>query len=177
MLAPYSMKVAIGNKDLIAAEYEKLTSIDTSSLPVVQVERIFKHSTENCSGYLMSQVGQPIEQLDRTNKEATKKTVEDLFNSLDRLHNNGYAHGDPRLENAIRYEDSLLWIDFMDLNGGVAVNQYSKKLDFMILCKSIIHHVGMKFTKEEEEKLVPSCDVNVVIRAVVDNICDRMHID
>ena len=104
------------------------------------------------------------------------KTVEDLFKSLRQLHNAGYAHGDPRLENAIRYENSLLWIDFMNLFAGVACNESSKKLDFIVLARSIFHHAGIAVAEEEVDELVSRCDVNdtaQVIHAVVDNICNN----
>ncbi|KAL3906165.1 MAG: hypothetical protein SGILL_009382 [Bacillariaceae sp.] len=173
-----ALKVAIGYRDLIAAEFEILRSIDAASLPVVKVESIFKDHNESSTGYLMSQVGRPVEQLERTNRRTTTKTVEDLFNSLRQLHNAGYAHGDPRLENAIRYENCLLWIDFMNLFAGVACNESSKKLDFVVLARSIFHHAGIAVVEEEVDALVSRFGVNdttQIIHAVVDNICNSMY--
>ena len=166
--------MAIGHRDLIAAEFQILRSIDAASLPAVKVESIFKDPIESSTGYLMSKVGRPVEQLERTNRWTTAKPVEDLFNSQRQLHNAGYAHGDPRLENAIRYENSLLWIDFMNLFAGVACNESSKKLDFVVLAMSIFHHAGIAVVEEEVDGLVSRCGVNditQVIHAVVDKIC------
>lgn len=63
-------------------------------------------------GFVMDQVGAPI-----SCEEAKLPAVlRALLQSLHSLHALGYNHGDARLANALRYEDRIVWVDFLFSN-------------------------------------------------------------
>ena len=61
-------------------------------------------------GYLMAEVGNVVSVTDHNEQAA------ELFRELYELHRLNRYHGDPRLPNIIRYNENLLWIDFMRIN-------------------------------------------------------------
>ena len=61
-------------------------------------------------GYLMSEVGIPLEASECQNRE----TLKHILSSLMALHREGYYHGDARLTNVLRkVGGGYMWIDFM----------------------------------------------------------------
>lgn len=79
-------------------------------------------------GYLMTPVGSPV----------NIDVVEDrkaLFVMLYRLHDKGFAHGDPRWQNIIHFEGNLLWIDFN--NFVLLSTPCNKEKDLLLLMASV----------------------------------------
>jgi tRNA A-37 threonylcarbamoyl transferase component Bud32 len=79
-------------------------------------------------GYLMTPVGSPV----NIDVVEDRKT---LFVMLYRLHQKGFAHGDPRWQNIIRFEGNLLWIDFD--NFVLLSTPHNTEKDLLLLMASV----------------------------------------
>jgi len=116
--------------DVLKAEKYQLDMAQDSGVCVTTKSECIMLCDGNGFALLTYPVG---EQISREN--LTLKTTLELFSSLFELHKK-YAHGDSRIENAIRESSGkILWIDFMTLKYGFPP---FKKTDIEILMRSII---------------------------------------
>lgn len=135
-----AMKIALTltaeTESLIVGEYEKLTQLQD----VPNVARIRLNSLVQCDvngtpiglRYLLGTVGRQVTKADC----GQQIFCERLFLSLQAIHARGFSHGDPRIDNAIIFQDELFWVDMVGFNSTVS-SSYHKVADLKILIESV----------------------------------------
>jgi len=114
--SPRALKLAIFNnkdaKNRFGAEYQCIEAAQATGAPVVHVQAdsfaSLKLEGRWIGGYVLEQVGEPVETLPVTRK---KTTITSACNALAALHNAGIIHGDARLANLVVVAGAYKWID------------------------------------------------------------------
>jgi len=122
-----AFKMASSNKSWdLCGQFEALCDAKSKQANVVTVHSWTK--LENGAGaYLIDEVGEPIDQ-------GKKAQADEILKALRQLHCAGCVHGDCRLNNLIRFENKLLWID---LKGTKAFLPTNIAEDIQQLCRSM----------------------------------------
>jgi tRNA A-37 threonylcarbamoyl transferase component Bud32 len=151
------------------SEYKCLTQFSEEIKNVVRVEAdslrvvVEEDGCELGVGYLMRDVGAPIS---REDCQKNSEVLWSLMHSLNILHQQGYHHGDPRVQNAILVSDRVVWIDFMD---SCCVGMPClMRTDLKLLIQSIFGEVSLETIAEYD-----GSNITPVYDAVVAMYCPK----
>ena len=96
------------------------------------------------AGYLLQREGTKLM------RPVSQSTKSDLANALYGLHSCGVAHGDARIENVLKVDDKLQWIDFR--KSQILTNQINRRRDVETLLESV--GGSLSSVKEELDEYV-----------------------
>ncbi|KAG2759235.1 hypothetical protein Pcac1_g28712 [Phytophthora cactorum] len=119
-------------------EAKALTMARDTGLTVSPVGELIE--TPDCAALLLSPVGESLP------RPTTRREVRNLFEMLWQLHENGLAHGDPRVPNVILNGEERLWIDLVEV---LDASPTLKQVDAEILTRSILE-VDLSFSLDVE---------------------------
>ena len=115
-------------------EFDTLKQAHEDGDPVVQV-LVEKH--ESFQAYTMKPVGS-------TCFNHSCNNVFLLFSSLFNLHSFGWYHGDARWQNAIMFDEKILWCDFLMARKLTSLDPYYRASDLHKLVDSLIRNEVIK---------------------------------
>jgi hypothetical protein len=140
------------NIDRLRAEFELNQRLKSAC--IVKADKFCAH--DNWAGMLMA-LGEKL--------KMSRDVAKELVTLLSTLHQEGYAHGDPRLENAIRVDGHLKWIDLVDCTALPATLRYTT--DIATLCKSSAEWLPFRPAQRDIEAYAAACCADPLNRATV----------
>jgi len=68
----------------------------------------------------------------------SREHVQELFMSLKELYDSNWHHGDARWQNAIKHDNKVYWVDFLDAKKGDPLHPYYRAFDTSALAESLL---------------------------------------